>query len=175
MTEYKAVRFVASSPDSKVLGASLLAFTENLRAETIKPIVTSYHLDTIGPEDWIDEQLSLDLLRAIEQNFSFEELVAVGIKYAELIPLPPEIDSLEKLISIGDTLYHSTLLNAPPNVVTIEKIGPRHYRLIYNIPSPPFSTYGIVFGLINRVKHPGQFPQVTILDFGTPYVFEVKW
>ncbi len=175
MTDLKAVRYQASSPNSKVLGVTLLAFTENLRAEAIKPIVASYHLETIRPDDWIDQQLSLDILREIEQKFSFEELVAVGIKYAEFIPLPPEIDSLEKLISIGDTLYYTTIENAPPNAVTIQPIGPQHYRLIYNIPSPPFSTYGIVFGLINRVKHPDQFPQVTILDFGTPYVFEVKW
>lgn len=175
MTNYRAIRYVASSPETKVLGASVLAFTTNLRAETIKPIVASYHLESIGADDWIDEQITLNILREIEERFSFEELVAVGIKHAEFIPLPPEIDSLEKLLDIGPMLYYTTIHNAPPNLVTIEAIGPQHYRLIYNIPSPPFSTYGIVFGLINRVKHPDQFPQLTILDFGTPYIFEVKW
>ncbi len=175
MTNYHAERYQASSPDTKVLGASLLVYTTNLRAETIQPILKAYHLETIAPDEWISEQIDLNIMRDIERSFSFEELVAVGVRAAELMPLPPAIDSLEKLIYSADALYRATVQNAPPNLVTVEEIGPQHYHLHYNIPTPPFATFGLAHGLLRRVQNPDQHPSLTIIDFGTPYVFEVKW
>ena len=175
MTDYHAVRYQASSPDTKVLGASLLIYTTNLRAETIQPILQTYHLETIAPDEWISEQINLNILRDIERHFSFEELVAIGVRAAELMPLPPELDSLEKLVYSADALYHTTVQNAPPNLVTVEQCGPQHYRLHYNIPVPPFATFGLAHGLMRRVKRPDQHPTLSIIDFDTPYVLEGKW
>ncbi len=175
MTNYHAVRYQAASPNARVLGASLLIYTTNLRAETIQPILKAYHLETIAPDEWISDQVNLDILRDIERNFSFEELVAVGVRAAEIMPLPPELDSLEKLIYSADALYRSTVRNIPSNLITVEQCGPQHYRLHYNIPVPPFATFGLAHGLMRRIKRPDQHPTLSIIDLGTPYIFEGKW
>lgn len=175
MTTPPVVRYKASSPDAKVASFSLLAFTANLRAEMIEPILKAHKIESLLQEEWINEQLSLDILRDIETQFTFEELVAVGVKYAQMIPLPPEINSIESAIHAAMTLYQFSAPHAPPDAITVEQLGPKHYRIIYNIPSPPFSTYGVAYGILQRVKGPNQHPVLTIADFGTPYIFEVKW
>src|SRR5215475_6888670 len=101
MSQSKIVRHKATTSNAQYLGSNLRGFTDNLRADVIQPILEKFNVKEINPEEWMDAQLTLDMLREIEKQFTFEELVAVGMKAAEFVPLPPEIDSIEKLLEFS--------------------------------------------------------------------------
>lgn len=170
------VRYQASSPASKYRGVNLKSFTDNLRRDLIEPILAKYNYQEINPGEWMEAQIQLDMLRDIEAQCSFEELVAVGMKSGELFPLPPEIDSLEKFLDAAPRIHQLGLNGASPEErISVEKLGNAHYRLIFNVPVPPFVMYGSTHGLLRRVRKNDQFPVVTIIDNGTPYIFDIAW
>src|SRR5258708_2448515 len=143
------VRYKASAPNAKYLGVYLQAFTDNLRADVVQPILEKYHIEEINPGEWMDAQLQLDMLRDVEAQCSFEELVALGMKAGELFPLPSEINTLEKFLDLSPQLYQIGLQDASPEEqISVEKPGANHYRLTFNLPFPPFVMYGTTYGVL---------------------------
>src|SRR5258708_25855368 len=63
-----AQKYVASSGEAEILGVSLIAMLENLRAADIRPILESYGLDEVEPKKWYPQQLILDVHRAIAES-----------------------------------------------------------------------------------------------------------
>jgi hypothetical protein len=115
-------------------------------------------------------------LRDIEAQCSFEELVAVGLKRGEFLPVPPEIDSMVKFMEVAPQIYLRGLRDtAPEDQISVEKLDINHYRLTYNVPFPPFVMYGSTYGLLRKVQGNDPYPIVTILNDDTPYVFDIKW
>ncbi|HEX2620218.1 MAG TPA: hypothetical protein VHL11_08730 [Phototrophicaceae bacterium] len=170
------VRYKISAPGSKYMGVYLKAFTDNLRADVVQPILAKYNIREINPGAWMEGQIQLDMLRDIEAQCSFEELVAVGMKAGELFALPPEIDSMDKFLEASPIMYEIGLNGASPEErVSVEKLGNAHYRLTYNLPFPPFVMYGSTYGVLKQVKKPDEFPVMTVVEDGTPYIFDITW
>src|SRR5262245_44495470 len=114
LAQSNIVRYKASTPNAKYMGRQLGAFTDNIRADVIQPILEKYNIKEINPGEWMSAQIQLDLLREIEAKCTFEELVAVGMKRGELIPLPPEIDSMEKFLQASTPMYKSLVRDVAP-------------------------------------------------------------
>lgn len=170
------VRYKASAPNAKYMGRQLGAFTDNIRADVIQPILEKYNIKDINPGEWMSAQLQLDMLRDIEAQCTFEELVAVGMKRGEFIPLPPEIDAIEKFLERSTPMYLSLVRDVSPDEkVTMEKLGNNYYRLTYHVPFPPFVMYGTTYGILKRLKKQGDSLVITIVDKNTPYIFDIKW
>lgn len=176
MSGYKAVTYVPSSPDAEYFGWSVLTVTQNLRADIIRPLMEKYGLADVDPNAFYLQGALLAALKEVEQNFTFEELVALGIKTADLLPVPPELNSVEALIAALPVLYKSTCRNIPEEEgVTVEKVHDKHYRLIHNSPLPPFMLYATVFGLVRRVKQKGQNPLVELTQMIPPVIMDIRW
>lgn len=176
MPRSKIVRYQASSPNAKYLGANLKALTDNLKGEVTQPIMQKFNLEQIDPSEWHNAQIHLDALREIEARCTFEELVAVGIKTAEFFPLPPEIDSMEKFLEASPQMAQLFMRDTDPaEGIRVEKLSNTHYRMILNLPLPPCVMYGGTYGMLKRVKKPHQVPVIVITDDSTPYIFDVTW
>lgn len=180
MSTYRAVRYQAASPDAQFLGIVLVAFISNLRAEVIAPIVEKYgiRLESFDPAQYYDMQNILYVLRDIEAAFTYEELVAVGVKAGQIFELPPEINNIETAVMSAGMAYNLIMARNVPAEETIipEQIGPKHYRLTYNLPSPPYPAYGQLFGVLRRVRKPDEHFTIKIVDYdATPYEFIVTW
>src|SRR5438874_1357068 len=99
------VRHKASTPNAKYRGLTLKAFTDNLRADVVRPILEKYNIQEFDLNGWMDAQIQLDIMRDIEANCSFEELVAIGMKIGHNYPLSPEINSIEAFLNVSPALY----------------------------------------------------------------------
>lgn len=176
MATYQAKLYQASSPSAEYTGGLVMALAHNLRADAIQPILAKHGLETIDPTAWYPQQQVLDVLRDIESKFTFEELVAVGIKASELVPPPPMINSIETVVQTASLLHQAACRNVHPDeTVYTKKLGERHYQLTFNLPSPPYAIYGVLYGLIRRVRKPHEEPHFVFIRRETPTVIDVRW
>ncbi len=176
MSDYKAVFYRASTPDAEYLGAILTTLTQNLRADVIQPVLKKHNLEDIQPDKWYPQQPILDVLREIEQHYTFEELVAIGMKVMEVAPLPPNIHDIETALDTFDAGHHTTTRNIhPEESIKVEKLSPTHIRVISNVPTPAFLAYGTIWGFVRRFKKKHQNPTIHLTRKEMPYIIEVKW
>jgi hypothetical protein len=89
-------KLVSASSNTEISGRVVLAFFKNVRREELEPILKKHGLDSIKPEHWYPQQLCLNILRDMVgcRAFVTDCRVAIGIKAAEVVSLPPEIDCL---------------------------------------------------------------------------------
>lgn len=176
MTYYQATLYQPSSPNAQYMGGLVMSFAHNLRADVIQPILMKHGLDHIDPTAWYSQQKVLNVFRNIESNFSFEELVAIGISTAELNPLPLEYNSIEAVVAGSDAIYKLGCRHTNPNEgMVVNRVAERYYQIVFNVPLPSFVVYGTLYGLIRRVKGRNEDPHIYLLDRTTPAVMEVKW
>ncbi len=176
MSDFKAVFFQPSTPEAEFLGAILMTFTNNLRADVIQPVLKRHGLEDIQPDQWYPQQPVLNVLREIEQRHTFEELVAIGMKVMEFSPLPPTIHDIESALLFLNVGHHMTARNIHPEEnIQVEKLSPTHFRVTSNAPSPAFLAYGTIWGFVRRFKVKGENPTVYLTRKEMPYIIEVKW
>ncbi len=176
MPAYVAELYKASSPEAEFVGTILLSLSQNIRADVIKPVLEKYGLQDLDPMTYYPQQKVLDAMREIEEQFTFEELVAIGVKSTEVMPLPPEVTSLEMAIMGLGPYYKALCRNTPPEEgITVEWLGPRHARTINNQPGPPFIVYGNIYGVARRFRSKGVEPLVLLTKKETPFEIEIKW
>lgn len=174
---YIAKPFIAGTPEAIVLGQVVKAFAENLEAEVIEPLLPKHGLSDIKDEEWYPHQSWMNLLRELsEMPGGNIALVAFGKKVVETAVMPPEIDSIPKVLGALHAIHHLNLRNIPEEEgYRIEEVGPKHYLVHHNTPNPLDAIYGFVWGLAQRFRAPGEPFSVRIVDDNHPGVLEVKW
>ncbi|MCU0476170.1 MAG: hypothetical protein MUC99_08700 [Anaerolineae bacterium] len=177
MTGYVAKAFVAGTPEAEVLGQVVQAFAQNLEAEVIEPILPKYGLDNIDPEKWYPHQSWMNVLRDLSETPGGSiALVAFGKKVVETAMMPPELDSIPKVLHALHTIHHLNLRNIPAEEgYRIEEVSERLYRVHLNTPNPLDAMYGFIWGLAQRFRAPGEPFTVRIVDDTHPGILEVSW
>lgn len=182
MAKYVAKPFVAGSPQAEVIGQTVIAFLENLQADEIAPILPKYGLDNIDPDKWYPHQAWFDVLREVnEMPNASANLVAFGKKVVQTAVLPPEIDSIPKVLNLLHTIHHLNLRNVPEEEgYVVKEIGEKHYHVYQNTPNPDDGIYGFIWGLAARYKAPDEVFVVRMIDNPHPdeipgSLFEVRW
>ncbi len=182
MARYAAKSFVAGSPDAVVIGQAVQAFTSNLESSVIKPILPRHGFGNIDPEAWYPHQNWMNVLKEISDlPEGSSALVAFGRKVVETAVMPPEIDSVPKVLDALHAIHHLNLRNIPEEEgYFVEKLGERHYMVYQNTPNPDDAIYGFIWGLVSRYTPAGdQFVVRQVANTkpdqypGTP--FEIKW
>jgi hypothetical protein len=179
---YTAKPFVAGTPEAEVLGQTVLAFAENLRADLIKPLLPKHGLDNIQPDKWYPHQSWMNVLKEIqEMPGSSEMFVAFGKQVVKSAAMPPEMKTIPDALNALHDIHHMNLRNIPPEEgYVVEQKGPKHYYVYENTPNPSDAIYGFIWGLCARFKQPGESFSVTPREnpnsHQTPgQLFEVKW
>ncbi|MEM9953275.1 MAG: hypothetical protein AAF846_16840 [Chloroflexota bacterium] len=164
-----------ATPNAEVLGANVSAITGTLRDNNIKSIIKKHNFDDIDTNTWYSQQLFLDLIKEIETALSYEELVAIGMRGAEVVELPPNIEDFEDLPEAIVAAYGLNHRNTPAEEgYTLEK-GEDIISIICNIPYPSFILYGYVYGLIKRfAKNSSRTYVVKVDESQTPYRINVE-
>lgn len=184
MAHYVAKPFVAGTPQAEVIGQVVLAFSQNLEAAQIAPLLPKYGLDNVDPDQWYPHQNWMNVLRDIAQDdtgASSSALVAFGKQVVETAVMPPEIDTIPKALNALHAIHHMNLRNIPEEEgYTIVEKGPQHYWVYHNTPNPGDTIYGFLWGLAARYKGDGERFVVRIIDNPNPddvpgSLFEVKW
>lgn len=175
MADYIAQLYRASSPKAQVLGANVTALLGTLRDDTVRPLVIEYGFGTIDPDTWYSQQDFLDVIQAVEERLTWEELVAIGMKGADVVDFPPNMP-LEEMLNQMPAAYPYFHRNVPEIEGYSVKVGERQMALICNVPYPAFILYGLVHGLIRRfcASDPRHFT-VNVASDRSPYQIIVEW
>lgn len=175
MVNYIAQPYQASSPQAQVLGANVTALLGTLTDHTLRPLVEEYGFGTIDPEIWYSQQDFLDVIRAVEERLTWEELVAIGMNGANLVDFPMNTP-LEDMLAQLPPAYHYFHHQVSGSEGYSLEHGDRHMAVVCNVPYPPFVLYGLIHGLIRRfcAADPRRFT-VEVVSDRSPYRIVVEW
>ncbi len=177
------MRKFITAPNVEVIGVSALALMQNLKAEEMQPLLDKYHLTRIEPDQWYPFQLHLDVFREIAEGRtnSVENLVAIGMKAAQLAPLAPNIKTFEDLLKNYNMAYRMTFRNQPPeDGFLIAFLGDGHAQITNNSPLPDDMTFGAFWGFSQRLLPPKTRFLIRPIKLVPPdsdesTVFDVTW
>lgn len=182
MAKYAAQPFVAGTPQAEVIGQTVLAFSENLEADIIAPLLPKYGLDNIDASAWYPHQSWMNVLRDLSTlEGSSTAFVAFGKQVVQTAVMPPEIDSIPKVLEMLHAIHHLNLRNIPEDEgYVIRKISERHYLVFHNTPNPEDAIFGFLWGLAARYKQPNEQFVVRRVPNPDPdeypgSTYEVKW
>ncbi len=175
-------KFIAG-PNTKVNGYNVLSVTQNLKADEIQPLLEKYQLGTIVPEQWYPFQLVLDIFREIADGRfnSVENLVAIGMKAAELSLLGTEALSFEDVLKDLNAAYRLNFQNLRPGEGwLVEVLGNGHVQVTPNVATPDDIAFGLFWGFARRLLPPGTKFLIKPLKYLPPdseksAVFDITW
>src|SRR5258708_23037478 len=181
--KYQAEKFVASSPDAKILGQAILSLVENIPTQDIASILQKYDLAYLRPDQWYPEQSSLNLFKEVAASDAhfIENMVTVGLKLIETWPFPPEITSVSQALGILSEFASANGRNVPEGWgITIRSLGERHFLVFFNTPFPDEQLFGYLWAIVNRFKP--RYHIFTVFQVPNPNpelepgsAFEVEW
>lgn len=150
------MRTLSCDPNIEVLGINMLALINNLQANEIQPLLEAHNLTNIDPDTWYPAKRWLELFNdAMQRPGSMGNLVAVGMAVATNLPLPPNMQDLESVLSAWDDLYHMQHRGGDIGYVALEKRSDKHFVSIHNHLYPDDFNYGLAYGFAKRLLPPG--------------------
>lgn len=147
-------------PNLELTGYATLALLEHLDRHQIETFLVVHDLVDVAPDGWVKVTNILNLMNDFARaGGSMGNFVALGIKAAELAPLPPEMEAMsfpDFLLAYRD-VYQQRHRNGDPGSLTIE-FPSNHHAVVHciNVPYPDDLVYGVLFGFAQRV-----FPTAT--------------
>lgn len=146
------------SPDTQVLGAIVLSIFGTSRLEDLQPYFDKYGLKQYDPDKYYPIEPLFKLVNEIVEDRkgldSMFDLVSMGISNGTSIPLPPEIDTMEKWLMIWGkrhpVLYHGTDIG----YVKCEKNSDSNFTVRVRWPWMDDIAYGTIYGMCKRFLPP---------------------
>jgi hypothetical protein len=142
------------SSDTKVLGAVVLSILGTSRIDELQPYFQKYGIAQCNPGDYYPVEslahMMDDIIHDRQSLDSMYDFVSMGIANGLSIPLPPEVDTLEKWLTIFEsrypTLYHGTNIG----YVKCEKLAGSHYQVRVCWPWVDDIAFGMIYGMCKR-------------------------
>jgi len=142
------------SSDTQVLGAVVLSILGTNRLDELHPYFEKYgiehcHADRFYPVEPLMGMIH-DIVRDQQAMDSMFDFVSMGIANGLSIPLPPQIDTLEKWLMVFENRYPTLYRGTAIGYVKCEKLSPTPYRLHIRWPWVDDIAYGTVYGMCKR-------------------------
>lgn len=142
------------SSDTKVLGAVALSILGASRLSELQPYFEKYGIADCKPDEYypVDSLAPMmdEIVRDHQKVDSMFDFVSMGIANGHSVPLPPEVNTLEKWLTIFEgrygTLYHGTNIG----YVKCEKLAPTHYQVRVCWPWVDDIAFGMIYGMCQR-------------------------
>jgi hypothetical protein len=174
------------SPDTQVLGAVALSILGTSRLNDLQPYFEKYGITNCLPNEYYPVESLVPMMGEIVHDHqlmdSMFDFVSMGIANGLAVPLPPEVDTLEKWLNVFErrypTLYHGTDIG----YVKCEQLAETHYQMHVCWPWVDDIAYGMIYGMCKRFLPPGHGfdvyydEQATRADHGgEETIIHVKW
>jgi hypothetical protein len=144
--------------DTKVLGAVVVSILGASRSENLQPLFEKYNISECEPDQFYPTEPFIEMIDEIVRTRqgldSMYDFVSLGVANGLSVPLPPEIDTLEKWITIFEDRYPTLYRGSNIGYVRCEKETEGHYRLHICWPWVDDIAYGMVFGMCKRFLPP---------------------
>ena len=174
-------KYVAPNPNAAIRGQVMLAYEGGLEQENYLEILKQHNLETVDPEQWYPEQLSLDIQREIKSSKGgMQALVSIGMAVTSKAIFPP-MGGVEQAVEAFTTRYAAGIRDIPPHErLHAEVIGDRKMKVVNATPHSDDMVYGYIFALVRRFAPAGSAPIVKfenykLCDSDCDTVFYVTW
>jgi hypothetical protein len=145
--------YKSSSPNSEILGQAIQGYILGMGAfeATARDILQAHNLDrNPRPDGWYSQQAFLDALKEIAERIGPNTMRQIGKNVALVVPLPPEIDTLEKALSgISQGFKASHRGGTVPRMEFI-KTGENAAKIVSGTPYPTELEMGMLAGYAAR-------------------------
>lgn len=180
---YLAKTFVAHSPQTEVLGQSLMSYIENTEADQLLPLLQKHELDHIDRDKWYSYQDWLTVLQELDAELGSAAsytFVAIGRKAVETAALPPELSSIPQFLNMLNTIYHVNVRNSHPDEgYQLQQVGEQDYLIYHNGPTPNDLIYGFLWGIAARFKGPDEVFTLSEIENDRPtsatVAYQLSW
>lgn len=102
-------QFKPFAPDVEVNGETVLttvnSFPQLLRSSTFK-MLEKYGITDPKPGNWYSQKAWLNSFKEISEKYGSNALFEIGKKIPSNAKFPPQVDNIEKALSIIDVAYH---------------------------------------------------------------------
>ncbi len=160
--------FKANSPNAEVIGESIIALVEGMGAfkSTALKLLEEKGIIDPKPGKWYNMQAYLDAYRIIYEKLGDMTLKVIGLKLPENVVLPPDLDSVEKLLVGGmlDKAYHMNVRGGDVGGYFFKKTEKRKGIMTCTNPFPCAFDIGLINGFMNKFRASGSIPRVKHID-----------
>lgn len=146
-------RYKVFGEDAEVYGKAMLAFTESINYQNLKPILEKHRLTEIDPERWYPQQVWLDVFNdVVETTNSISNLVSIGMKIAEtaMLPSSSEVSFIDLMLGFGEMSYKANNRGSDIGYIETRVVDDHHLIMIDATPYPDEFVYGAYYGVARR-------------------------
>ena len=160
--------FKSNSPNGEVVGESILALVEGMGAfkSTALKLLEEKGVVDPKPGKWYNLQAYLDAYRNIYEKLGDMTLKVIGMKVPEKAVLPPDLDSIEKLLLGGllDKAYHMNVRGGDIGSYQFKITKKGKGIMTCTNPFPCSFDMGLINGFMNKLRVSGSIPLVKHID-----------
>lgn len=142
------------NPELQLLGQSARALIENINNDAVRPYLAQHDLNNIVPDGWYAMQDILNVFNALqEQNSAMADFVAIGMKAAELSPLPPELERMtfaQFMLLYAEKVYPARHRGSDPGIFAVDIVADNALTITLANVYPDDVMYGLVYGFARR-------------------------
>lgn len=136
------------APDSTVSGGNILSMLAAMgpfrkRGEQILEEHGIHHVDV---EKWYPLPAYVDALRTIGQKMGPNTLLQIGKQIPNHVPLPPGLDTFEKVLASFGIAFDMNHRGVPPRAITYEMQSDRSATITTGTPYPCEFDRGVIQG-----------------------------
>ncbi|MFX0071961.1 MAG: hypothetical protein ACFFAO_12805 [Candidatus Hermodarchaeota archaeon] len=158
------VVFKSKSPNAEVIGESILALVEGMGAfkSTALKILSENGVENPTPGNWYSLQSYLNAYKILYEKLGDMTLKVIGMKIPEKAVLPPDLDSIEKLLihDMLDKAYNMNIRGGENGFYKYEKKGKKNGIMTCTNPFPCAFDIGLINGFMNKLRCSGDIPRV---------------
>ncbi len=147
-----------------VLGANIIATVEALGAysDTGYRILAENGITDVQPDEWYPMQAFCNFIEALNSRVGASVLYITGKAVAACLPLPPEVNTVEKALSRFDLVYKTYYKGVAWTEGWKVRIrGDRSAQLVFRGPFPDDFVRGLTEGFIRRFAN-GSTDRITV-------------
>lgn len=141
-------------PDTQVLGAVVLSILGSSRNDELKTYFERYDIKECEPDKFYPVKSFIGMIDEIVRDRqgldSMYDFVSMGISNGLSVPLPPEVDTLEKWLTIFSGRYQTLYKGSDIGYVYCDKLAEGHYQLRICWPWVDDIAYGMIYGMCQR-------------------------
>jgi hypothetical protein len=162
------VVFKIKDPNAEVIGESILALVEGMgvfKSTAIKYLEEN-GIKNPTPGKWYKLKDYLIAYQKIYEKLGDMTLKVIGMKVPEKAVLPPNLDSIDKLLEgeLLDKAYHMNVRGDQLGNYLFQKNASKKGVMTCTNPFPCAFDMGLINGFMNKLRRSGDIPQVKHIE-----------
>ncbi len=156
------------SPETEVIGTTLISFIDNLQSASIVPLLEEHGMANIQPDQWYPLSPWLDVIYELSDQPGFSSnMIAIGMKIIDYAVTPEEMQGipLDEMLDHWNEHFQLNHRNGDVGYIVTEKVKEKYYRTIHNNIYPDDFNYGILYGFAQALLPEGSDFEVWYEDY----------